>query len=244
MDFPAPDPPLITPPRITPPLITPPLITPRSRDIMANRKRTREDILASILNTIHRKGLTATGLNELFTVSGASSGSFYNYFGSKDELGHALIDFEWNELKTHILDRAIALPVRPAAKLTWMIDRLEEKQLSNANCGGCLLGNFIVDLVERDEAFRQHLQQVFAQWEAIIADLLRQEALLSEHIIDADTLAQQLLIAVEGAMLMGRLYQEPERLRRGFNQARQILNQALNHPTSVPPVPHPSSIPS
>lgn len=220
--------------------LDPPLITPRSRDIMANRKRTREDILASILSTIHRKGLTATGLNELFAVSGASSGSFYNYFGSKDELGHALIDFEWNELKTNILDRAIALPGRPADKITWMIDRLEDKQLSNANCGGCLLGNFIVDLVERDEAFRQHLQQVFAQWEAIIADLLRQEALFSELRIDADAVAQQLLVAVEGAMLMGRLYQEPNRLRRGFDQVRQILDQALNPPAPVPSVPHPS----
>ena len=73
---------------------------------MANLKRTREDILASVINTIHRKGLTATGLSELFALSGASSGSFYNYFESKQALGHALIDFEWQKLKKNVLEPA------------------------------------------------------------------------------------------------------------------------------------------
>jgi len=35
---------------------------------MANLKRTREDILEAVIDTIHRKGLTATGLSELFTL--------------------------------------------------------------------------------------------------------------------------------------------------------------------------------
>ncbi|MEO1446964.1 MAG: TetR/AcrR family transcriptional regulator, partial [Cyanobacteria bacterium J06635_11] len=66
---------------------------------MVNLKRTREDILKSVVNTVHRQGLMATGLSELFKISGASSGSFYNYFHSKHDLGHALIDYEWAQLQ-------------------------------------------------------------------------------------------------------------------------------------------------
>ena len=63
---------------------------------MVNLKRTREDILQAVIGTVHQQGLVATSMSELLNKSGASSGSFYNYFHSKDELGHALIDFEWN----------------------------------------------------------------------------------------------------------------------------------------------------
>ncbi len=72
---------------------------------MANQKRTREDILESVIDTVHRKGFVATSLSELFKLSGASSGSFYNYFASKQALGHALIDLEWEKLQQRISAR-------------------------------------------------------------------------------------------------------------------------------------------
>jgi len=127
---------------------------------MANLKRTREDILEAVIDTIHRKGLTATGLSELFTLSGASSGSFYNYFESKQALGHALIDFEWQKLAQNVLAPAVQQPGSPLEQLFWMLDTLEAKQHQEPFCGGCLLGNLIVDLVEQDDSFREHLTGV------------------------------------------------------------------------------------
>ncbi|MEM8810713.1 MAG: TetR/AcrR family transcriptional regulator, partial [Cyanobacteria bacterium P01_G01_bin.38] len=96
---------------------------------MVNLKRTREDILISVVDTVHRQGLTSTGLSELFKVSGASSGSFYNYFRSKQELGHALIDFEWSQLQANVLEPAVAQGTDPIEQILWILDRLEEKQL-------------------------------------------------------------------------------------------------------------------
>jgi len=103
---------------------------------MANLKRTREDILEAVIDTIHRKGLTATGLSELFTLSGASSGSFYNYFESKQALGHALIDFEWQKLAQNVLAPAVQQPGSPLEQLFWMLDTLEAKQHQEPFCGG------------------------------------------------------------------------------------------------------------
>jgi hypothetical protein len=45
---------------------------------MANLKRTREDILTSAIDLVHRQGLQSTGLKELFAATQASSGSFYD----------------------------------------------------------------------------------------------------------------------------------------------------------------------
>lgn len=197
------------------------------KGLMVNLKRTREDILEAVLNTVHHKGLQATGLNELFAISGISSGSFYNYFGSKRELGHALIDFEWSKLKANILDPAVEQGRDPIDRVFWIVDRLEAKQLAQGNCAGCLLGNLIVDLVERDQSYREHLQRVFREWEEAIALHLRAGKARLQPQIDPEVLASQLLASLEGAMLLGRLYRDSSYIRRGFDGVRESLKASL-----------------
>ncbi len=200
---------------------------------MANCKRTREDILESVIDTVHRQGLTATGLKELFQLSGASSGSFYNYFASKQALGHALIDFEWKKLQKNVLEPAAEHCASPIEQVFWILDKLEQKQRRDPFCSGCLLGNLIVDLAEQDASFRDHLQQVFHQWEGAIAQLLQEGRAQLKADIDTDILAEQIMTVIEGAMLMGRLHHDAARLSRNFAIARQILTLALQETLAV-----------
>ncbi|MEO0375223.1 MAG: TetR/AcrR family transcriptional regulator [Cyanobacteria bacterium P01_A01_bin.17] len=194
---------------------------------MAHLKRTREDILQSVIGTVHRQGLVATSLSELFEVSGASAGSFYNYFRSKQHLGHALIDFEWELLSSEVLEPALASSSDPIEQLFNMLHRLEMKQVQQPNCGGCLLGNLVVDLVEQDPAFREHLTRIFEQWEQAIAEALTEAQDQLRPEISPQHLAEQILAATEGAMLMGRLYQDSNRIHHNFAGVRQLLKQAL-----------------
>lgn len=193
---------------------------------MANLKRTRDDILASILDTVHRKGFNATGLSELFAVSGASSGSFYNYFRSKNELGHALIDFEWAQLRKNVLEPAAKCD-DPIAQVFFILECLESKQLLEPHCGGCLLGNLIVDLVEEDESFREHLTRVFDEWEQAIAQALYKGRSQLKPDIISTILAEQIITLIEGVMLIGRLRRDPARIRRGFDGGRNLLKASL-----------------
>lgn len=195
---------------------------------MVNLKRTREDILKSIFNTIHVKGLTGTGLGELFRISGASSGSFYNYFRSKQDLGHALIDFEWSQLQSNVLVPALQQTGNPIDRLLWIIDRLEAKQLESPECAGCILGNFIVDLAEQDPSFRTHLQTIFDLWQKAIADILHQGKSQLKPDVNPDLLAEAIITNLEGAMLMGKLYRTPARIHRSFDLVRDLVTQATN----------------
>jgi TetR/AcrR family transcriptional repressor of nem operon len=194
---------------------------------MVNLKRTREDILSAVQDLIHHQGFQSTGLKELFAASGTSSGSFYNYFASKDELAHALIEFKWTQIKTTILEPAQAASEDPLAQVFWMIDQLEEKHLAEPDCAGCFLGNLIVELVKQDESFQHHLIQVFDEWQASIARSLQAGQPQLKPEIDPTDLAEQLLVMTEGALLLGRLYSEPKRLQRHFNAVRQLLRSAL-----------------
>jgi TetR/AcrR family transcriptional regulator, transcriptional repressor for nem operon len=194
---------------------------------MVNLKRTREDILSSVLDLIHHQGFQSTGLKELFIASHTSSGSFYNYFQSKDELAHALIDYQWNQVKTAILEPAKQFSDDPIAQVFQIIDRLETKHLTEPDCAGCFLGNLIVDLAKYDASFQAHLIRVFDEWQTAIAQSLKAGRPQLKSNINPDILAEQLLTAIEGALLMGRLYNCPDRLKRSFETVRQLLRDSL-----------------
>jgi TetR/AcrR family transcriptional regulator, transcriptional repressor for nem operon len=194
---------------------------------MVNLKRTREDILDSVMGLIHHKGFQATGLKELFSVSGTSSGSFYNYFPSKLDLAHALIDYKWGQLKTVVIDPAKEKD-DPISGLFEMISRLEEKHLAEPNCAGCLLGNLIVELVEQDATFREHLAQIFDEWQAEIASFLKRGRDQLKAGFTPEDLSENLLTQIEGVLLINRLYTQPERLKRGFSNIRFTLKNAIH----------------
>ncbi|MBD2037880.1 TetR family transcriptional regulator C-terminal domain-containing protein [Leptolyngbya sp. FACHB-321] len=192
---------------------------------MVNLKRTRDDVLLAVLDLIHRQGFHSTGLKELLSSSGVSSGSFYNYFASKDELGHALIDFKWSKLKLLLFG---VRQLDAIAQLFQMIDQLEAIHQAEDPCAGCFLGNLIVELVEHNPSFRQHLIQVFDEWQQEIATLLQAGRAQLKPEIDPDRLAQQLLSAIEGALLLGRLYDNPQRLRHCLDGCRSLLKSSLH----------------
>jgi TetR/AcrR family transcriptional regulator, transcriptional repressor for nem operon len=197
---------------------------------MVNLKRTKEDILASVLDLVHYQGFQSTGLKDLLSKSGTSSGSFYNYFSSKNELAHALIDFQWKQIQTHVLAPAIASSTDPIQQLVTMIDRLEAQHIAQTDCAGCFLGNLIVELPKQDASFQRHLSLVFDAWQEHLAICLRAaQAQLQPH-VHPNELAEQLLTLIEGVSLMGRLYSQPERISRQFDTVRQMLRYALVNP--------------
>ncbi|MBD1821368.1 TetR/AcrR family transcriptional regulator [Cyanobacteria bacterium FACHB-DQ100] len=193
---------------------------------MVNLKRTREDILSSVIELIHHQGFQSTGLKELFAASNTSSGSFYNYFQSKNELAHALIDYKWSQIKAVIIEPAQQIS-DPIAQVFDMIDRLEAKHQSEPDCGGCFLGNLIVDLAKHDPSFQEHLIQVFDAWQAAIAQSLQAGKSALKPEINPVLLAEQVLTQIEGVLLMSRLYNQPARLKRSFDMVRQTVQSAL-----------------
>lgn len=193
---------------------------------MVNPKRTREDILDAVLDLIHLQGFHSTGLKELLTISGVSSGSFYNYFKSKDDLGHALIDFKWHKLKSILSSGAQPDSI---AQLFEMIDKLEAIHQAENPCAGCFMGNLVVELVEHDLKFRVHLTRVFDEWQQEIARLLWSGKNRLKPTIKPDILAQQILSSIQGALLLGRLYDRPARLRLCLDGCRYLLHSALRN---------------
>ena len=92
---------------------------------------------------------------------------------------------------------------------------------------GCLLGNLVIDLVEHDNSFRTHLQQVFQDWEREISIPLHQAKADFKSALDPDLLAEQILLIIEGVMLMGKLRDNEGYIRCDFDLARTLVKDSF-----------------
>ena len=193
---------------------------------MTNVKRTREDILEAVLELVHRRGFQATGLKEFFAVSQTSSGSFYNYFHSKDELAHALIDFKWQKIQKKFWEISNAADLHALERVFALIDLMEASHTAEIDCSGCFLGNLIVDLVAHNSTFRSHLVSIFDQWHGILSQQIWAAQDRLAPAVNPDHLAEQILTIMEGTLLMNRLYNQGDRLRRGFQLMRDLVKAA------------------
>jgi TetR/AcrR family transcriptional repressor of nem operon len=175
---------------------------------------TRERLLQSGVETLTEKGFSAAGLNEILRRVSVPKGSFYHYFGSKNDFGTALIqryaDYFANKLDRILLDESRSPLDRIklfVADATSGMARYEFKR-------GCLVGNMGQEMGTLPELFREQLKAVFSDWQDRIELCLDAAKTARQISPDADCkkLAEVFWIGWEGAVLRAKLEKCPEPL--------------------------------
>src|SRR5713101_7434306 len=67
-----------------------------------NPDLTRQSLLQAAFQEIYRSGFQAASLDNMLSKAGVTKGALYHHFGSKEELGYAVVD---ELIREHILDR-------------------------------------------------------------------------------------------------------------------------------------------
>lgn len=175
---------------------------------------TRERLLQSGVETLTEKGFSATGLDEILRRVSVPKGSFYHYFGSKNEFGTALIqryaDYFANKLDRILLDESSSPIDRMklfVADATSGMARYDFKR-------GCLVGNMGQEMGNLPELFREQLKAVFLDWQGRIEICLDTAKSAGQIPPDADCekLATVFWIGWEGAVLRAKLEKSSEPL--------------------------------
>ena len=84
------------------------------------------------------KGYTAVGLAEVVTAAGVPKGSFYYYFKSKEDFGHAMLEEYFAEYLTKV-DTVMTRTSSGAEKLLAYYDYWSETQGTDQPEGKCLV---------------------------------------------------------------------------------------------------------
>jgi len=154
------------------------------------KQTNRESLLAQGVILLTQQGYHGTGLKEILDAVQIPKGSFYNYFGSKENFGaeviqHYIAPFI-QQLDTHLQNPELDALTAIKRYFEELITELEKADFK----GGCLLGNLMGELGDTSEVVRVSLQRAVRDYR----DLLRYglEKAQQEGSVRADKSAEEL----------------------------------------------------
>jgi TetR/AcrR family transcriptional repressor of nem operon len=166
----------------------------------------RNAILDAAARVINARGFSHTSVEDLIQATGLSGKShFYHYFPSKEALGIAVIDRQFERFTERGLAILSEPMIEPIDRLGLFIDTLVALQRERDGGTGSPFGNLAGELADSHEGFRRRLDDVFARWTEQLVALLREVGASLRDGVDIVRLARFIIASLEGGMLMTRV---------------------------------------
>jgi TetR/AcrR family transcriptional regulator, transcriptional repressor for nem operon len=168
-----------------------------------SEKSTRDHLIDVGLELMHQQGYNATGLTEILQAADVPKGSFYHFFGSKEEFAAAALDRYAARRAEHnaaFLGDATTTPLKRLKR--YFLD-LVKIAGQHGPIPGCLLGRFSLEIAAESPQLRARISASFARWQRTIAKVI-EEAVTQKELpegTDPELLAGFLLNSWEGALL-------------------------------------------
>ncbi len=186
---------------------------------------TRDQILDAAARLIHLQGYHCTSLDDVLRESGAGKGNFYYHFKSKEELGYAIIDRVMQGFIVQTLEPIFAdTSGDPIAQIHAFLDRVLDNQRQRNCIGGCPIGNLASELSDVHEGFRRRLAGIFDEWRSKLTEALsRGQIGWARHDFEPSVVAQFLVAALEGAILLSKVTKDIAIMEQCVEQLKQHL---------------------
>lgn len=149
------------------------------------------------------QGYHGTGLQEILDAVNVPKGSFYNYFGSKEEFGAAVIQHYIepfiSRLSLHLQQSGSDALGAIRHYFEELIVELEENQFK----GGCLLGSLMGEIGSTSDVCQQSLQSAIARYRDLLQSGLAQAQQQGSVRTDktSEEMADLLINTWQGALL-------------------------------------------
>lgn len=186
-------------------------------------RTTRGRILEAASRLIAERGVDRVSLEDVEREAAVGRSQLYHYFDGRDDLLRAVIDTTTDAVlgaQGGLLDDLDSF----AAIERWF-DGLVALQHERGAAGGCPIGSLVGQLAERDEETRAHLASGFERWEEpLVAGLsrLQQRGTLRPD-ASVRELADVVMAAIQGGLLLTQVRRDPDQLRRALDGARAVL---------------------
>lgn len=166
----------------------------------------RTQILDAAAHLISERGFTLTSIDDVIRESRLSGKShFYHYFKSKEELGYAVLNRQFERFAEHGLAVLREPMIDPLERLHLFIDSLVALQAERGCKGGSPFGSLAAEMADAHEGFRKRIDVVFERWASQIQSLLWEARPQMNEDVDAARLSRFIIATLEGALLMSRV---------------------------------------
>jgi TetR/AcrR family transcriptional repressor of nem operon len=169
-------------------------------------KDRRTQILDSAALLIAERGYRMTSVDDVIREAGLSGKShFYHYFKSKEELGYAVLERQFERFAERGLAILREPMIDPLERLYLFIDSVVTVQAERGCKGGSPFGNLAGEMADGHEGFRARIEEVVERWASQIQSLLWEARGQLAPATDSARLARFIIAALEGALLMTRV---------------------------------------
>jgi TetR/AcrR family transcriptional repressor of nem operon len=186
----------------------------------------RTRIVEAAAKLMHERGFNGTGLQDILDASGVPRGSFYYYFKSKDELGEAVLERHLQEFLERVDARLSGPPGHFLERLQGLFQAAIENFRSSGCRGGCLAGNFALEVSDVNERLRVRDEMLFSHMECLFEKHLLPAVESGEIRSDVNprNVAQFLVGAWEGALLLMKVKKSVEPLEVCFAELFKYMD--------------------
>jgi AcrR family transcriptional regulator len=179
---------------------------------MPEKPSMKERILETADRLFYLQGIRAVGVDTIAAEIGISKRTLYNHFPSKDELISAYLARRFNRPPTS--DKPLA------QQILGTFDSLE-RRFASRDFRGCPFVNAVAELGPDDRAVKKIAVAFKESRRVWFRDLLMQL-----HVADADALATQLTLLVDGSIAQDLVRDDPSMARAAKEAARVLLSNA------------------
>lgn len=168
---------------------------------------TRDRIIETGAEIIHRKGFNHTGIQEILTAAGVPKGSFYNYFRSKNDFGLQIIDYFSAHFKQIASQTLEDTSISPLNRIYEFLTAFMTHFQSQNYAGGCPIGNLAQEMGDLSPEFRIKLKDSLDMMIAAYSRLLsaaQQDGKISKSLDIKDT-ASFIVAGWHGAIIQMKL---------------------------------------
>lgn len=180
----------------------------------------RERIILAACSLLEKQGYPATGVNEIVKASGAPKGSLYYYFpDGKEQIVSEAILYSGAILVERLRAELDRYPDPLHALYEYMLrlaDKVEEKGFAAGNP----LTIVAVEAAGASEPISQACRQVYGRLESALQDKMIAAGKSADQ---AGMLARTTLAALEGGIILSRVYRTADPLRTLAGHLREVL---------------------
>jgi len=192
--------------------------------------RTRERVIDAAAALINARGLAGTSVGDIIEATGVKKGNLYFHFGSKEEIGIAVLEKARREYFDYLANNARG--DSPLARLNGVIEAVARFHRKTGFTGGCIFGNTALETGDSNPRFAAFVRAVFDEWTGLLARLLAgaRDAGEIPNTIEPAAFARLIVASLEGGIMMARLSKNERDLIQCIDAIRSALGLSATTP--------------
>ena len=169
---------------------------------MGRQTQTRERLVRTAGELFWRQGYAQTGVSSIMKQARATSGSFYHFFPTKDDLLLAVLDAVAELISSEVLAAAEADSDDPASRVSALVDAYRVRSAPNAPGYGIPVGTLVGELGSGHAAALRRVEKIYALLVSRIVGWFVDDDRRWTSNNDAHRLAGFIVASLEGASMM------------------------------------------